>query len=433
MSGLRLALSLLCIPRLFVSLLLFPLFLSLILIVVQLFATTFAIEAMSQTPEMLQKRIEHTDDNNFVRKFIYGDGKRLEKITVCRWTSHTDENGEQFDNPPLTAECAPDRLDAAIHVDNPETFDPTPYSELLLGNFERLHICRQDCTPDVIITLRGDEIFSHAYSFPGLVLLNQAYFDEPVQSEYVKLVEDRYRIKNLIGTQFLHADGYTDGIQLNNVGYEIGLLVNIAGIIVIGLWLAIKAHRKVLDYFSRSGALLPMVAAMGKREFYSAIWMVTLLRVGAFLLASVPATFMLFNGLGDENAWGGIFEKDIGHFLLWLVTLVISFAFAAIVASIADLKHRHNLFAFAYRYLPLALAVVGGFLWAFSFLLGDGYGLVRDIIISIPILSMGPIIVVPLFQPNLNLLVINALLTVILTLFLVRANSRWFAAHLEDL
>ncbi|MCB0328224.1 MAG: hypothetical protein KDD70_01135 [Bdellovibrionales bacterium] len=433
MAGLRLALSLLRIPRLFVSLLLFPLFLSVILVIIQLWVTSFAMRTVTYTPKNLSEQFEERQKNNLVRKLVYGKGERVEHLEICRWQNIVDENGQHFEVPPQNGKCAPDRLDIAIHVKNPTSFDTSEYERIFEGNFERMHVCVRDCIPDAILSPEAEHPRADAYSFPALMLMNQVYFDEPEQKQYIKLFENKYNVLQSVGTQFFHANGYVAPVQLTNVTYELGLLASIASIVIIALWLAIKAHRRVLDYFARSGALLPMVAAMGKRDFYSAIWIVTILRVGAFLLASVPATYALFAGLGEAEDWGGIFERDIGHLLLWIVCLVVSFSFAAIVASIADLKHRYQLFAVCYRYLPLGLAVLGGAVWTLSFVLGDEGGLIRDILTCLPILGMGPIILVPLFQPHLNVLVINTLLTLVLTIWLIRSNARWFAAHLEDL
>lgn len=328
MLGFRLAFSLLRIPRLFVSLLLFPLFLSVVLLVVQLLGSTILIRAVDSNPGQLKARLNALEDQSFLRQIIYGDPGKIKHLDVCRWQEVPMENGQLIEMPPSDT-CKPDRLDVALHVAHPESYDSSHYEEILSGNFERLHICKSRCAPDVILNPEKNGGRADAYSIPTLLLLNRAFLDETVNNDFIKLANTRNKIMNLIGVQYLHAEGYDAPVQLTAVSLELAVLGSIASIIIVGLWLAIRAHRKVLDYFARSGALLPMVAALGKREFYAAIWLVTGLRVGAFLVASVPSTYILFQKLGEQEDWRGIFQQDLGHFLLWLFALIMSFTFAA--------------------------------------------------------------------------------------------------------
>ena len=43
---------------------------------------------------------------------------------------------------------------------------------------------------------------------------------------------------------------------------------------------------------------------------------------------------------------------DPFEFPLWMISLAASLTLAAVIASIADLKHRHNLLSFTYKYVP---------------------------------------------------------------------------------
>ena len=433
LPGFRLALALLRIPRLFISLLLFPLILSLMLMTAQLIGTTIILSQITRTPEDMQKHVKTLQENSFLRKLVYGSGARLAAIEVCRWQGFSDEHGAVFELPPQTNTCMPDRLDVALHVKNPDEIDVTQYVELFNGNFERLHICQQDCKPDIVLHPEERPPRVNIYSLIGLLLVNQLSFDSPIEQEALTVFEKRYEFFRLLGTQFFMARGYEDPVQLSNISFEVSLLVSISSIIIIGLWLAVKAHRKVLDYFAKSGALFPMVAALGKSEFYSAIWIVTLLRVLTFLLATIPPTYFLFSSVGESEQWGGIFQKDIGHMILWIAALTSTFSLAALISSLADLKHRVYVFSFAYRFIPLMLAALGGAFWLFSFFFGESGIILRHIIASLPIVSIIPIIIAPIFQPPLDIIAVNTLLTLILITALLRSNTRWFAAHLEAL
>lgn len=433
MTGFRLAFALLRIPRLFISLLFFPLLLSIVLMIAQLIGTRVMLNQVTRTPTEMKNQMEMFQQNSLLRKLIYGSGAPLQEIEVCRWERFLDEDGINIDLPPERAECMPDRLDIALHVANPAHFNPEKYVELFRGNFERLHICYSDCRPDLVLypELKAPRIEVH--SLVALLLINHLLFDSPVQEESIEVFEKRYEFLSLLGTQFFFARGYKDPVQLSNISYEVSLLISISSIIIIGLWLAVKAHRKVLDYFAKSGALLPMVAAMGKGEFYGAIWIITFVRVFIFLIATIPSTYILFSSIGEADQWGGMFQKDLGHITLWILALTGTFSLAALVSSLADLKHRIYVFAFTYRYLPLLIAATGGFFWALSFLFGDAGVMIRHTLASLPIVGIVPIIIAPIFQPPLDILTINVLLTLGLIVLLLRANTRWFAAHLEAL
>jgi hypothetical protein len=164
------------------------------------------------------------------------------------------------------------------------------------------------------------------------------------------------------------------------------------------------------------------------------LWLITLIRVIAFFLAAVPATLVIFAKEGSEIAWEGLFQKDIWHITLWLIALATSFGLAALISSIADLKHRHSLLSFMYTYLPMLIAFIGSFIWLVTFLMpGNEAAIIRSIVTALPIVSMGPMLLAPIFQPNIIVLAVNSLLCVLFLTFLAKANVRWFAAHLEEL
>jgi hypothetical protein len=190
----------------------------------------------------------------------------------------------------------------------------------------------------------------------------------------------------------------------------------------------------VLDYFARNGALLPMVAATGKHSFYDAIWLLTVFRVGAFLLAAVPATLLVFTGLTEDQPIPSFFGEDRLFPYAWMVAIGLSFALATLIASIADLKHRHHFLSFLYLYLPIAVCAISAVGWGLTFLVDSpAFGYVRNIAAALPIVGMAPVLVSPLFQPSIWVLVAHALLTLGLIWLFLKRNAHWFAAHLEEL
>jgi hypothetical protein len=247
MKGVRLAIALLRIPRLFASLLLFPLLISCILIFVQLITTGAMVGWLDQNQDAVSKRIQNVTEHSFTRKIIFGSSERLPEVEICRWTTILADDGNTYEIPPSDS-CKPDRLDIAIHVNNPKKYDVTTYQKIFNGNYERIHICKSNCKPDTIINLTNNTSRTDTYSVPALILLNQAQLEQAMGEEYLNLANSRLSILDNVGKIYLHAPGYQEPILLNSVTYEAALIVSIASIIIIGLWLALRAHRKVLDY-----------------------------------------------------------------------------------------------------------------------------------------------------------------------------------------
>lgn len=432
MDAFRLAFALVRIPKLFASLLLFPLILSTLVVYLQLLVTGIAIQVINRDSKEVEQTYERLQDKNIIRKILYGDAGKLEPVRICRWIWESQADGRRIEVPP-SSECEPDRLDVAVQTADPATVDIEGYKKLFDGNVSRIHLC-ETCRPDLVIRWDGDKMRSDIFSIWGLGVMTLAMRPKEISDHFVEAAKEADSIRHLIGKRYLHSDGFRRPISLSGFNTAMILVLNISFLVVVTLWLALKAHRKVLDYFVRNGALLPMVAACSKPSFYGAIWVITLLRVGLFLLASVPLTFYsLHEFMENENTT--IFKDfDAVSFTLWLATIFASMGLATLIASIADLKHRHSLVSFLYRYIPLSLAVLGAAAWSASFIFeGQAMGVLRSFLAAIPIFGMAPVLVAPVFQPDFNILMVHAVSTLALIIFTLGYNTRWFAAHLEDL
>lgn len=410
---------------------------SIILVYFQLLLTVAATNSVNTGTSSPAKRIKAIQENNLAKTIIYGDDE-IQPLQICRWEWITEEDtGRQGEIPP--ANCEPNRLDIAIHTPNPATFDVTPYLKKMEGNVERLHVCRQDCAPDIVLSLDNGASRVEAKSVWGLMVLRLVQFNSGVYEAYQRAHEEVGSSINLLGNIRLHASGFTKPIDITNFIPAVLALLNIAFLVVVALWLALKAHRKVLDYFARNGSLLPMVAAIGHHPFYRAIWILTLLRVGVFLLAAVPVTITAFNGILKQELLSTLFKEDLTNTALWALASVLGLGLATMIASISELKQRHQLLSFVYRYLPLLIAGIGTVFWIASFILDEVIistsliGLLRCTITALPVLGLAPTLIAPVFQPPAIVLAIHILLTLGLIVYILKENARWFAAHLEAL
>jgi hypothetical protein len=387
---------------------------------------------MSQGPEDLETTLKHMKQKNFGRTLLYGDTAELPPLKVCRWLEIRDSAGN-FGEAPPSEDCAPDKLDVALQVPNPDTFDVTEYQNIFEGNVERLHVCRE-CNPHVVIKVGEEKNTTEVFSVWGMMVLSLIQFNDDVQEQYVKVVKNYDRIKFKIGDINFHSPGLRNPVGVRTMYVSIAIVFNVALLIVVTMWLALRAHRKVLDYFARSGALLPMVAATGKGVFYTAIWLLTFFRVAAFLGAAVPMTVYAFVAILRKDQMQTFFSDDYVALILWGIAVISSLGLATLISSISELKQRHQFLSFTYRYLPITVCAIGMALWSFSFISDSpSFGTFRSIVTSLPILGMGPVLIAPVFKPTFDVLAIHTVFTAGLFIYALRHNARWFAAHLEDL
>ena len=421
----RIAAALLRIPHLALSLFAVPLILSLGIVVIQLLATGAAVQLMSTTGRAVMAA--KVSDTNPIRWMIYGSGDLRGPLTVCRWGVNS-----QGVETPLVEGCAPDRLDVAIHVDNPESFDVSRFKKLFEGHIDRLHVCRS-CQPDVVITpSMNGEITSKAHSVFGLSILFLPYSNKEVADQRTAVKEAYDEIQRSLGSISMHIPEISDAIGISSLKGTLPITTNIALLVVIALWLALKAHRKVLDYFSRNDVLLPLAAACGKQTFYSAIWILTLFRVGCFLGASIPLMYFGLDDIFSSNV-GVDLSFSLAHGAAWLVALVSALGLATVIASIAELKHRHSLLSVSYRFLPLLGAFIGALAWGASFIMPlHACGVFRLIVSALPIIGIAPILVAPVTGLPYLPMMTHAVLAMIGLTWLLKRNARWFAAHLEE-
>lgn len=432
MKSILLAFSLIRVPKLFVSLLLWPLIIGLIVSITQVSVSIAYFGLVTETPKEFQKRIT-TDDagNKWLRQMIFGSDKALSQIQVCRWT--TEQGVEKAPN----QSCAPEALDIVILTDSPKTFDISEYEELLEGSTKKIHLCR-NCKTDIIISQKADLISSDIYGLGALGVFMLLDTTSTLQNSHyvnarINAREKLEHIKKLRGTTYLHTPGLDTPINMSQATKTMMLILNTALITILTLWLALKGHRKVLDYFARNGALLPLVAACGKDTFYASLWIITMIRVSFFLLAVIPSTLFVFaKSVPDETL--AVFVGSAPDFILWVLGMIASLSSLAIIASIAELKHRHSMVSFLYRYVPLILAFLGTGIWFYAiFQPGPGIQLLQKSIACIPVIGISPILVSPLFNLGSTTIAAHSLLASALVMLMLRLNSRWFAAHLEEI
>ncbi len=434
MRVLRLALSLIRIPHVTLSLFLFPTLASLGLVFVQLVGTGVVVRSVGMDPRAANTSIKQHGSNQagYIRRILYGQSDPRPALTVCRWAS--DPSAAGGESPPSAA-CAPDRLDVAIRANEPAAFEVAPYASMFEGEAERLHVCKS-CSPDVIVHVgRDGQARTEVRSAYGLALLYLGLLkkDDEIRgtrAEHVGAIIDE--LQGRVGTLSVLIPEARSSVELSAANPLFPVTVNVVLVVMISVWLALRAHRKVLEYFSDNGVLLPLVAATGKRAFYSAIWLLTIARVSCFLFGAVPMLYFGLQDIAGDNVFSSL-GAQAPLLLAWGAVLVLTLGLLTTIASIADLKHRESILSILNRYVPFAIAMVGAFLWVGSFIFVQEWaGTFRLALAAVPIVGLLPLLMAPIIALPLPVLVAHGAASLLGLTMVLRSNSAWFAAHLEE-
>lgn len=432
--ALRLVWSLARIPHVALTLFVFPTLLSLALVFVQIVMTGVVMKSLSTDTKVITQSIRDGSarpELRILRNVLYGSPETRPALRVCFWIP--DSASATGERPP-SPECYPDRLDVAVNVDNPSTAEISKIRQIFDGEVDRVHVCRS-CQPDATISLSEDGMpQTKARSIYGLgvVFLALTKRDTKRLENRAMYLESVGEFQETIGSTSFFVPESGAFIDLSPTNPFVPLTINVVLIVMIAVWLALRAHRKVLEYFSQNGVLLPLVAATGKRPFYAAVWLLTLLRVSCFLLGSIPMLCAGMEAISGED----VFLKLKPHapmLAIWAVSLVVTLGFLTTVASMADLKHRDSVFAFLYRYLPFGVAVAGAAAWAFSYIfVADWAATFRLVIDSTPMAGLLPLLMAPVLQLPSWVVAVHGGASMVAVVLLLRSNSTWFAAHLEE-
>lgn len=385
----------------------------------------------SETAGQFEKRINTgSPEAEWLRDKLYGSKDELSAISICRWA--TVNGREEAPSP----ECAPSSLDLRVRTADPQNPAIAEISQHFLGNVERIHICKE-CAFETAVLIELDQeprqTLIQDLAGIGILTLVDASKKSEINSHFISAKLLIEKLESVAGTVLFSPPGVLAPINMSEATKTMLLIINTSLLVVIALWLSLRGHRRVLDYFARNDSLLPLVASCGKSTFYSAIWIITLFRVGFFLLMVTPATIVAFAQVAPSSTLN-VFMHNRLDFILWLFALLSSLSSLTIIASIAELKHRCSWVSFLYRYVPMIVCVVGTLLWFVSLFLQPGAAtIVRNTIASCPILGISPVLLSPLIALSPTLLAAHAILASVMVIGVMRKNSRWFAAHLEEL
>lgn len=430
MNSFELAFSLIRIPKLFASLLLWPMLIGIFVALGQIAISLTYFEMSNESIEQYKTRVvARKEDRQWIIQYILGMNLLPDEPVICKWIK--TEKGSEI---PPSNNCLIDNNEIAIQTSDIDRFDPSSYKTFFAGATAKIHICN-NCTSDITITTFNDKKFASVSSARalGVYMLSDIESIDKLNEHYLAAKTERLEREEFKGTILLSTPSLNSPINISETTETMLLIINTALITIITLWLALKGHRKVLDYFARNQALLPLVAACGKSTFYNSLWIITLLRVFFFLLAVVPSTILVtIKGVPVETL--NMFIGDSAQFILWIAGMIASLSALTIIASIADLKHRHSSVSFLYRYTPIFISIIGTSIYFYCIIVPSSISLlVQRIIASIPIVGTNSLILSPLLPLSATVIASHSILSGLLVVIILRINSRWFAAHLGEL
>ncbi len=423
MTSFKLALAFIRIPRLFLALLFWPLVLGLFISLFQISISISFLQFNDSRAAKVEERLQSKENNNtWMTRIVHGKAE-IQDPVVCRW------QGSEI---PLSKRCNEGRYDAAVLTDSPETLDVSSYLEHFGKSIRALHICKS-CTAALVMNPSKNEM--NIYSIRGmLIYMLKEFFQNKEQGQhYVDFLKDKEKTSKFEGEVNLYPGNNPLIISLSSLLPHLLFIFNVATLVLLTLWLAIKAHTKVLQYFSKNDALLPLVASCGKKSFYNSIWVITAARVGCFLLAAIPVTIISYNKLLNQSPLETLGIS--GWFLLlWFLAIVSSLSLVTMISSVAELKKRHSITGFVYQYSPIVFCLFGLALWGIAIFSNMDFSFqFARVVFATPILGLGPLLISPIAEADPGVVFIHLLLSLIFFLRLKNSNSDWFASHLGQI
>jgi hypothetical protein len=228
MRAIRLALSFLQIPRLFASLVLFPMLLGFYLLICEFIVVqAVVINLLGISAEEPAGNFLGDRARDIRWRLLYGDRAELPPLKVCRWVAESTPG----------ADCVVSGSDIALHVANPAAADVEPLRKIYEGNVERLHVCKSCLAPVVIEDRDGRREF-RAYSWRGMLLASLFTFNPEIYQNYRDLIDKQEVLfQPGRGTLILDVPGLRSAINMNDAGVGIVIVMTFAFLLFLTLLL----------------------------------------------------------------------------------------------------------------------------------------------------------------------------------------------------
>jgi len=423
LNAFRLARHLLSIRRLFISLLLMPVVIGLGIVFVQTIASVTYLKLINEHSNEYGRRLSTSQASAFLRRFLYGTAETGAKVTICRWA----------DGMPAGEGCAIAPIDIVLRVQNPADFDPSAIVDTFEGATRRIHLCR-DCDSEFRITLTGDGAQTRISSFAALAVLALADSERFVDlsRHLVKAHAEWDQIEEIRGEVEFAPPGLSAPIMFSDARNIMVLVLNASLIAAIVLWLALRSHRRVLDYFAKNDVLLPLIASCGKRTVYHSLWVLTLVRVIAFLLTALVPLLFVMSALRDVSS-KPLIAASAPALLLWGVTVFLGLSAMGTIVSIGELKQRYPFASLMHKVLPFVAWLGGSVLWFVAILEGgSSWQTIAKTVELLPVIGLTPVLIAPMGALSVGMLACHSVIACLLAWHALRYNAQWFGAHVEE-
>ncbi len=217
--------------------------------------------------------------------------------------------------------------------------------------------------------------------------------------------------------------------NISRLGAQTILGVSTVFLLILTLWLSLYGHRKVSGYFAKKEIYLPFVLSWARVEFYYSLWLLKLLRSAFFVLAALPAMFLVYVSAVPEERLHEFMKSGI-HFVLWISAIVSAVGALAVVSSAADAEHRASESVW-YRVLPMICLISGTGTWIYTlFTTIEAGGALRSLLSVLPIFGLNASMQLSIVRLGPSVLALHTMLS--LLLMLLALNLYFFSSSISQ-
>jgi hypothetical protein len=88
-----------------------------------------------------------------------------------------------------------------------------------------------------------------------MALVQLSLLNGNTQRQRITIAREHEGLLDNLGEQILYINGLRKPIAIDDLGLLFAFIINVSFLVIVTVWLGLRAHRKVLDYFARSAVL----------------------------------------------------------------------------------------------------------------------------------------------------------------------------------
>jgi hypothetical protein len=316
----------------------------------------------------------------------------------------------------------------------PQTVDPAIRSEFIdrfQGIAPRIRFCDW-CTGTITIDIVGDDKPPKLSlrGVDGILLVGLAVWNEELDGLARQFARRSMDIRGRLANRFLDFNGVEFDRSSNVSALQICLSFAflLGGLAMLGVW----SHQRVLLYLKSNSVLVPLAASQGPDALYSALWLLTLVRLAAFFVTGAILSWLSFKTVFSTPPLSLLFSGDVAAAIAWGILLVIGFCVPAFTMAAMEFKVRQSSFAWAVKYIVVLTILIGGVIHGSLFFSEAPIPVfLRQWLYAVPFVGIPGLALAPVVRPDWWFLVLHGAGSAVLLCWMWRTNRDWFRRNLE--